>query len=187
MSTGMIEILQESSGRIKEDGSDRSVYFHRNEIKNAKFDQLEVGQPVTSYTIKKDKKGRSNAINVNVGTNAPGSNEEIKDVIHKGGKHLVTAAEGLGKKLANQGLKTNQIRRIYSTVKKMERDGFEENKLLLLKPRLAYASARKSEVMSLKYALTQAIDQVGNDSEKFKNFVDFFEAILAYHKAAGGD
>ncbi|HEX9000884.1 MAG TPA: type III-A CRISPR-associated protein Csm2, partial [Blastocatellia bacterium] len=27
---------------------------------------------------------------------------------------------------------------------------------------------------------------VGEDKEKFERFVDFFEAILAYHKAAGG-
>jgi len=27
---------------------------------------------------------------------------------------------------------------------------------------------------------------VGKEYTRFRNFVDFFEAILAYHKAAGG-
>ena len=38
----------------------------------------------------------------------------------------------------------------------------------------------------LKEILTQAIDRVGDDQKKFNRFVDFFEAILAYHKAYGG-
>jgi CRISPR/Cas system CSM-associated protein Csm2 small subunit len=38
----------------------------------------------------------------------------------------------------------------------------------------------------LKDVLTWAIDEVGADETKFARFVDFFEAILAYHQAAGG-
>ena len=33
--------------------------------------------------------------------------------------------------------------------------------------------------------LSSAIDLVGQDRNRFQNFVDFFEAILAYHTAAG--
>lgn len=107
-------------------------------------------------------------------------------VIEEGGEPLVEAAEKLGEKLART-LKTSQIRKVYGAVKKIQMsDEFHRNELIMLKPKLAYAAARNTAVMDLKDALTQAIDQVGDDPKKFKNFVDFFEAILAYHRAAGG-
>lgn len=107
-------------------------------------------------------------------------------VIEEGGEPLVEAAEKLGEKLA-RNLKTSQIRKVYGAVKKIQMsDEFRQNELVMLKPKLAYAAARNNAVMDLKDALTQAIDQVGDDPKRFKNFVDFFEAILAYHKAAGG-
>ena len=115
------------------------------------------------------------------------SNYELPSgVIEEGGQPLVDAAEELGKKLAGN-LKTSQIRKVYSAVKKIQMSKeFRQNELIMLKPKLAYAAARNRAVTDLKDALTQAIDQVGDSPEKFKNFVDFFEATLAYHKAAGG-
>ena len=41
-------------------------------------------------------------------------------------------------------------------------------------------------MLRLKQVLTQAIDLVGRDRARFTRFVEFFEAIMAYHKAAGG-
>jgi CRISPR-associated protein Csm2 len=108
------------------------------------------------------------------------------DVIEEGGEPLVKAAEDLGRKLKDQGLKTNQIRKVYTAVKKIQWSGFDQNQLIMLKPKLAYAAARDDAVTDLKDALTQAIDRVGDDPKRFKNFVDFFEATLAYHKDAGG-
>lgn len=109
------------------------------------------------------------------------------NVIEEGGKPLVSAAEDLGRNLKNRGLKTSQIRKVYGAVKKIQMsDEFCQNDLIMLKPKLAYAAARNRSVTDLKDALTQAIDKVGNDRRRFKNFVDFFEATLAYHKAAGG-
>ncbi len=109
------------------------------------------------------------------------------DVIEQGGEALVTAAEDLGNRLENRQLKTAQIRKVYGAVKKIQmNDVFRRNDLIMLKPKLAYAAARNSEVTDLKDALTQAIDRVGDDPQRFKNFVDFFEATLAYHRAAGG-
>ena len=110
-----------------------------------------------------------------------------KNVIEKGGEALVKAAEDLGKRLERQQLKTAQIRKVYGAVKKIQMsDEFHRNDLIMLKPKLAYAAARNRAVADLKDALTQAIDKVGEDPHRFKNFVDFFEATLAYHKAAGG-
>ena len=108
-------------------------------------------------------------------------------VIEEGGEPLIEAAEDLGNRLENRQLKTAQIRKVYGAVKKIQMsDVFRRNDLIMLKPKLAYAAARNSEVTDLKDALTQAIDRVGDDPQRFKNFVDFFEATLAYHRAAGG-
>ena len=117
------------------------------------------------------------------------SNYELPpNVISEGGQPLVDAAENLGKALERRGLKTSQIRKVYGAVKKIQMsEEFRQNDLIMLKPKLAYAAARNSAVTDLKDALTQAIDQVGNCAKRFKNFVDFFEATLAYHRAAGGD
>lgn len=109
------------------------------------------------------------------------------NVIEEGGESLVNAAENLGNMLERRRLKTSQIRKVYGAVKKIQMsDDFKQNDLIMLKPKLAYAAARNDEVTDLKDALTQAIDRVGDDPGKFKNFVDFFEATLAYHRAAGG-
>ena len=110
-------------------------------------------------------------------------------VITEGGEILVKEAEQQGQQLA-RNLTTSQIRNIYGAVKKMQMKGGEldTHKLLMLKPKLAYAAKRHGGgVDTLKDVLTQAIDLVGNDSKKFNRFVDFFEAILAYHKFYGGN
>ena len=111
-------------------------------------------------------------------------------VITEGGETLVKKAEQLGQQLVKERLTTSQIRNIYGAVKKMQMKGeLDTHKLLMLKPKLAYAAKRHKEVKgvdTLKDVLTQAIDLVENDSKKFNRFVDFFEAILAYHKDAGG-
>ncbi len=120
------------------------------------------------------------------------------NVIEEGGNVLVTAAKDLGDRLQRQGLKTSQIRKVYAAVKKIQMGESRSNDfntlkpklandLIMLKPKLAYAAARNGGVADLRDALTQAIDKVGDDPQRFKNFVDFFEATLAYHKAAGGD
>ena len=58
--------------------------------------------------------------------------------------------------------------------------------LILLKAKMAYQGYRTSEVKGLVDVLTDSIDLVGENRDHFQRFVDFFEAILAYHKAAGG-
>ena len=110
-------------------------------------------------------------------------------VITEGGEILVKEAERQGQQLA-RNLTTSQIRNIYGAVKKMQMKGGEldTHKLLMLKPKLAYAAKRHGGgVDTLKDVLTQAIDLVGKDKEKFSRFVDFFEAILAYHKFYDGN
>jgi CRISPR-associated protein Csm2 len=114
--------------------------------------------------------------------------EQVQKIIQQGGKTLVQLAEQLGPRLYSGHLTTSQIRNIYGSVKQMEMRGFNAGEFVLLKPKLAYAAARANTdgARELKNVLTWAIDEVGDDETRFAHFVDFFEAILAYHKAAGG-
>jgi CRISPR-associated protein Csm2 len=120
------------------------------------------------------------------------SRDDVQDIIRKGGRALVDAAEDLGPRLKRNRLTTNQIRNVYGMVKKMELQvgslDFDFDALILLKPKLAYAAARADNdgARELKNVLSWAIDEVGTNRKHFERLVDFFEAILAYHKAAGG-
>ena len=184
MPTGKIKTLLKGYGFIQPDEGGKDVHFHRKGLKDVQFDELVEGQKVTSYIITQGQQGPT-ASNVEVAVVVQ-PKVDISEIIEKGGEPLVAAAENLGRKLA-KNLKTAQIRKVYGAVKKIQMsEEFNRNELIMLKPKLAYAAARKSEVEDLKNTLTQAINHVDNH-EKFKNFVDFFEAILAYHRAYGGD
>ena len=114
----------------------------------------------------------------------------------------VQVAEKLGRDLARK-LSTSQIRNIFGTVRRIEmtwpeepQDAAEEQEaeqarreLLLLKPKMAYQAKRERGrgVQTLVDVLTEAIDLVKGDRQRFQHFVDFFEATLAYHKAHGGN
>lgn len=112
----------------------------------------------------------------------------------------VEEARKFGEWLQDQGLKTSQIRNIFGTVRRIEMQwpvdesspeakdaaGAARRELVLLKPKLRYQVARKKELKNLADVLIEAIDLVNDDRQKFQRFIDFFEAILAYHKAAGG-
>ena len=124
------------------------------------------------------------------------SNEDLTAIIGGGDVVLlVKKAEEIGHALSEGGLKTNQIRNIYGTVRQIHSLWSNDNEattqtshrqIQLLKPKIAYQAARNREVKPLSDVLTPAIDLVGDNRESFQNFVDFFEAILAYHMEAGG-
>lgn len=106
-------------------------------------------------------------------------------------------------------LKAAQIRNIFGKVRQLERSWMynqagtgARRDMILLEPKLRYQAERKREIEDLAEVLIEAIQLVDDGSvrlefappvtpdretrEKFQRFVDFFEAILAYHKAAGG-
>ncbi len=131
--------------------------------------------------------------------------DTIKEIIYGNTKQLVETAEILGnrwgKELNSKGkggieknderLTKSQIRNVFNSVKQIEMHGFKgnENKFLLIKPKLAYAASRPGKtkgIAELRNTLSAAIDCVGDSQERFENFCNFFEAILAYHRAAGG-
>jgi len=126
------------------------------------------------------------------------SPQDYQNIIVEGNaKVLTNRAENIGTSLARQ-LTTSQIRNIFGTVRQIEMSWrpratekerkYAARQLILLKPKLAYQAKRErgKGVQELANVLTPAIDLVGEDRNRFQNFLDFFEAILAYHTAAGG-
>ena len=119
-----------------------------------------------------------------------------------GAQTLVQEAKKLGKDLAKNRLTTNQIRALFGEVRQIEAQWqmdsqrqLAERRLILLKPKMAYRAKRERGrgVKDLVDVLEPAIDLVIEEPDEkkkykhFQRFVDFFEAILAYHKAYGGN
>lgn len=126
------------------------------------------------------------------------SKEDLRSIIQSDdAETLVRWADRLGRELA-RNLSTSQIRGIFGTIRKIEMNWREEGDearqmrarrdLLLLKPKLAYQAKKERGrgVKEFANVLLPAIDMVENDTENFHRFVDFVEAILAYHKAYDG-
>lgn len=98
-----------------------------------------------------------------------------------------------GDRLGRLAMTTSQIRNVFGEVKRIQAKGYstEKSAFLLLRPKIAYAEARvkaksgNSKITDFRKVMEMAHTAVTND-DQFQNFVDFFEATLAYHKAAGG-
>jgi len=113
------------------------------------------------------------------------------------GAELVQFARLTAEQLVRNNLTRAQIRNIFTEVRKIEalwesKNDDARRRLNMLKPKLDYQSARAPAVEGLRDVLSQAIDQVEaapdaeQRNERFKRFMDLFEAILAYHRALGG-
>jgi CRISPR-associated protein Csm2 len=121
------------------------------------------------------------------------TDDQIRTIITQDDpKLLVDQAKAIGLALS-KSLAKSQIRNIFGTVRQIQMSWTGEaqkaasyRQLLLLKPKLRYQAARNKEVKPLAEVLDKAIDHVGDDRVRFGRFVDFFEAILAYHTAYGG-
>jgi CRISPR-associated protein Csm2 len=125
------------------------------------------------------------------------SPEDARAIIVDGNTDLlIKRAREIGQALKDAGLSMAQIRGIFGTVRRIEMRWTEKaaqetreqamRQLLLLQPKLEYQAKRQREVQGLKNVLIPAIEQVQGDRKRFGRFVEFFEAILAYHVAAGG-
>ena len=131
------------------------------------------------------------------------SEDSIKKIIQTDNPdELIKKAEELGKKLASERLKTASVRNFFGMVRQMQsqevirirNEGQQDQisdathrDLLLMIPKLRYQAKRGLDgVATLANELEPAIKAIERDPKAFSNFLDFFEAILAYHKAAGG-
>lgn len=129
------------------------------------------------------------------------SDDQLRQIIVEGdAKVLVECAKALGQGLKDANLKASQIRRIFGAMREIEMDwplvaeaeqrneraGEAKRQFLLLEPKIAYQEGRNHEVRPLGEVLKRAIRMVEGDRKRFQHFVEFFEATLAYHRAAGG-
>lgn len=138
--------------------------------------------------------------------------DEVKDLSQYPIRDLVKHAESLGSYLAEQNVKTNQLRKFLDAVNRIKAEltretevslyGIEVN-LQMLKPKLAYSVVRadkrqEAAIAALRDAVSTAIDHVQeagsvrneadekNFKEGFYRLVQLIESTIAYHKAAGG-
>lgn len=129
------------------------------------------------------------------------SNSEEEE---KSAKLTVEWGDKLGAILVYRGLSTSQIRAIFGEVRQIEAklkisqlqdtDGETKvwNKLRLLIPKMAYRAKKEGDgVKNLASVFEPAINFVIDGEpqkrlERFERFVNFFESILAYHRAYGG-
>ncbi len=129
---------------------------------------------------------------------------ELRTIITdpNGAEVLVRKADQLGQSLKNAGLTTSQIRALFGEVRQIqaqwnmggEQQQLAARRLVLLKPKMAYRARKErgKAVGDLVAILDPALDEVikekdtARKGEHFRRFVEFFEAILAYHKAYGG-
>ncbi|GAB4563607.1 MAG: type III-A CRISPR-associated protein Csm2 [Anaerolineae bacterium] len=132
------------------------------------------------------------------------SNSTLQTIITdpNGAQVLVQEADKLGAQLQKQGLTTSQIRALFGEVRQIQAQWSMSEaerqkalrRLILLKPKMAYRAKREGRrVEELVSVLSPALDFVINEQDPqkqdghFQRFVEFFEAILAYHKAYGGN
>jgi CRISPR-associated protein Csm2 len=118
-----------------------------------------------------------------------------------GAETLVASADAIGQELC-RGLTTSQIRALFGEVRQIqgiwdvsseERRKAALRRLILLKPKMAYRARKESKAVGrlvgyLKPALDEVIKETDpvKQTNNFKRFVEYFEAILAYHQAYGG-
>lgn len=109
--------------------------------------------------------------------------------------HCIDYTREFGNFLKQNHFTSSQFRNFYGELKRIQMKGLKNNKnaFLLLEPKLAYAAARETDnkkkdssnefyrIISRAHRLV--LNASGDESEKFNNFCDFVEAILAFHKA----
>lgn len=109
---------------------------------------------------------------------------------------LVKWAEEIGKAIA-QRVTTSQIRNVFGTARQIQLrwpndPGGAYRDAVLLRPKLSYFAKREGRGMEdLRQVLAPALEMVSQgpaaeQQVRFNRFMDFFEAIVAFHKAYGG-
>ena len=128
------------------------------------------------------------------------TSQEIEQIIalkgldspEAGAKILVEWADKLGAIFKATGLTSSQIRNFFGVIRSIQQQGFsksqQKRQFILLLPKIEYAAARANKLgmNGFRDVLKASIEAVGQDADNFQRFIEFFEAILAYHRAYGG-
>lgn len=121
--------------------------------------------------------------------------EEAVKFAEELGLHLCHKQTAEDRFVGKQAMTTSQIRNVFGEIKRIQAKGYDSKEgkasFLLLRPKIAYAEARvlskggESRIRDFRRVMEKAHSAV-NSVDTFQNFVDFMEAILAYHKFFGG-
>ncbi len=102
------------------------------------------------------------------------------------GLKLIENAEKLARHLKMRGMTSSQIRNLFTTVRRINyKDDDGPYEVSMLRAKFAYVAGRYSTVADLQRVADEALTRI-DDERKFHRFVDFFEAVVAYHRAFGG-
>ena len=111
----------------------------------------------------------------------------------------LVAIDGVAYEIAgyavDNGMKNTQLRSFFEVLKKLQRNKKWEDikpEFILLKPRMAVRVGRGKVEEGFFKVIIAAMDKIEVDDEKdtlknYNAFVEFFEAIIAYHKYLGGN
>jgi len=149
--------------------------------------------------FQKEETEAINKIKKTVETNAKDYADRL--IVEGDSKALVIVAKAMGIVLKGKGVTSSQVRNIFGYVKKIEvaestctgptLGDKSYGKLILLSPKLAYAIGRANRpsdegLKLMKHVFDECIEKIEKNSDRFKRFMSFFEAILSYHKYYGG-
>ena len=121
---------------------------------------------------------------------------DIEAIVVEGdAQRLARKAEEIGRRL-REPLRAAHLRPVYAALRLIEADshgasgesGVISQRLAQLRPKIAYLAAKyRSSIGPLRPVLELGISRVGDDGSRLARLVDFVTAILAYHRAAGGE
>lgn len=124
-------------------------------------------------------------------------------ITNEADENMIKFAEKCGRYMAptsvrgdQDALTNSQIRNVFGEIKRIQAGTYEKNKaaFLLLRPKMAYNAGRgiknngqmKYGIQLFKKIFDAAAVEVKSEKQ-YQNFVNLMEAILAYHKAFGGN
>ncbi|MCP8309197.1 MAG: type III-A CRISPR-associated protein Csm2 [archaeon] len=81
-----------------------------------------------------------------------------------------------------EDITTTQLRKVYGEIKRLQREEtFDEKKLYILDPRLAYATAREKKLNDIYAIFKECLPKI-KEKPDLNMFTYILEAIVAYHK-----
>ena len=109
---------------------------------------------------------------------------ELEQLSTLSAKRIVEIGEEVGRDLSFE-IKTTQIYKFLDAVRRIQAK-FDSDKVILLKPKLAYLVGREKKLKPLMTVLDPAIMSAYKDRDSFQKLVYFIESIVAYHRFYGG-
>jgi CRISPR type III-A-associated protein Csm2 len=113
--------------------------------------------------------------------------EEINSLKALGPEEINEFATNLAKDLIKEkgireDITTTQLRKVYNEIKRLQREEtFDEKKLYILDPRLAYATAREKGLNDIYAIFKECLPKI-KEKPDLNMFTYILEAIVAYHK-----